>query len=218
MKKEQLTWENIRNLEEHHITYLLYKEGKSIETISAIRRMDKNEVEKQIIKAKIDLNSNIENDLLINVISMNKEERLKYINGMNDSDKEKLIKQIMRRYTKFKNTEDRMILIWLIGELKDIRLLPYLRMELKSNSVNRRRLVCSALGKLKAVEGKKWLEEALDDKNPQVRQYAVKALKDIGDENTIEKIKRLLNNYSEKEYVKRAAENTIEEIKKKLVR
>ena len=46
-------WDNINKMEDYFITYLLYKEGKSIEAISIIRGKTKVEVEKEIIKSKI---------------------------------------------------------------------------------------------------------------------------------------------------------------------
>ncbi|MTI66041.1 MAG: hypothetical protein FH753_05500 [Firmicutes bacterium] len=204
-------WENIHSLKEHHITYLLYLEGKSIEAISVIRKKNKKEVEKDIIKSKLEIKENTKDkDLLIDIISMEKEKRLKFIERMDNKTKDSLCNDVYRRYIKFKNVEDRMILIWLIGELKDEKLLPFLRMELKSKNTNFRRLACSALGKISNIKTKRWLEDMIDDNNPQVRQYSIKALKEIGDFETINKLESVLKNQREKEYVKRAARNVIE--------
>jgi HEAT repeat protein len=217
MRIEGLSWENIDRLKEQHITYLLYKEGKSIDVISVIRNIPKTEVEKHIIQCKLELNSKKNSkDSLVEVISMNKKDRLKYLSKLSNEEKEDLINEIIKRYASFKNSEDKSIIIWLIGELGDQRLLPYLRMELKSNRANQRRLACSALGKIGAKESKQWLEEMIQDKNPQVRQYAVKALGVIGDGVTIEKLKKVLESKNEKDYVKRAAINSIELIRNRL--
>lgn len=214
MKKTKLSWSNIKNLEDHHITYLLYLEGRNIDEISIIRRMPKEQVERQILKCKISLSKKTsEEDLLIKIISLNKNDRLEYLNRISNSEKEILVMEIYKRYTKFKNSEDRMILIWLIGELKDKRLLPFIKMELRSKHVNLRRLCCSALGKIKDVNTKNWLEEALEDTNPQVRQYAAKALGYIGDVQTINKLRKIVNDVKEKDYVKKAAYDSLYRIK-----
>ncbi len=76
---------------------------------------------------------------------------------------------------------------------------------------------CSALGKIKDEKTKEWLEEALEDVNPQVRQYAAKALKHIGDLNTINKLKKIVNDKKEKDYVKKAAYDSLISIEMKLV-
>lgn len=217
MKKNELTWSNIKKLEEHHITYLLYLEGKSINEISIIRRIPKEQVERHILECKIGLGKKTsEEDILIKIISLNKVDRLEYLNKMSKSEKEALVMEIYKRYIKFKNPEDRMILIWLIGELKDKRLLPFIRMELRSKYVNLRRLCCSALGKIKDVETKDWLEEALEDINPQVRQYAAKALECVGDADTISKLKEIIIDKKEKDYVKKAAYNSLVSIGERL--
>ena len=214
--KYDRVWDDILSLEDHIITYMLYKEGKTVEAISKIRRMSKNDVERDIIKSKRELliNSNQKEDLLLKVISMPKKERIQYILDMNIEIKNQLSEDIYKRYIKFKNPEDRMILIWLIGELKDEKLIPILKMELSSKITNYRRLSCSALGKISRKETKDWVEEMLEDSNPQVRQYAAKALTYIGDEKTVGKLEQLYK-FDEKEYVKRAAKISIEEIRKR---
>lgn len=214
--RRRLSWNNIEDLKEHHISYLLYREGKSIDTISVIRRMKKDKVQRHIIKAKMEVNANRKKrpDKLVDIMSMPKDRRIKYLKSMDRKDKRRLATQIYKRYVSFKNYEDRMILIWLIGELKDERLLPLLRMELSSHNGNLRRLSCSALGKINNKGTKKWLEDALYDKSPQVRQYSAKALAGIGDEASIKLLKGLLKD--EKEYVRRAARSSIEEINKSL--
>ncbi|MTI49107.1 MAG: HEAT repeat domain-containing protein [Firmicutes bacterium] len=216
MKECELKWSNINNLDDKFISYLLYLEGKSISQIALIRRIDKAVVEKQIIDSKILMKSNQpkdkEEDILIKIISLNKDERKDFLNQLNEEMKGILEKNIYKRYTKFKNPDDKMLLLWTIGELRFKSLLPLLRMELKNNNVNLRRLSCSALGKLKAKESKLWLEKAISDENPQVRQYAIKALAHIGDLNTLKLLNEIQFRRSEKDYVKRAALQAIEQI------
>lgn len=209
-------WDNINKMEDYFITYLLYKEGKSIEAISIIRGKAKAEVEKEIIKSKIAQKNDRDNeDELVKIISLPKNERLNYLNVLTEVEKIDLEEEIYKRYIKFKNPEDRMILIWLIGELKSKKLLPFLKMELSSNNVNYRRLSCSALGKIKDVDTKEWLEVMISDENPQVRQYAIKALSHIGDDKTIEKLE-YVSAYDHKAYLRRNALESIKIIKNRL--
>jgi len=216
---ERTLWKDISKIEDYFITYLLYKEGKPIESIALIRRMSKQEVEKDIIKSKIflskDLKKEIREDKLVKIISLPKKDRVLYLKDITEEEKNKLSDEIYNRYIKFKNQEDRMILIWLIGELNEERFLPFIRMELRSKNVNYRRLACSALGKMGNKGAKPWLEATLKDENPQVRQYAVKALSGIGDSHTLELLREVVLT-DEKEYVKRAAKQSIKEIKNKL--
>lgn len=208
-------WKNIKKLKDYEITYFLYLEGKNIETISSIRRLSKEEVENHLIKAKINLYSP-NDDILLKVISMNKNNRVDYLSKLKDTDKKFLVEEIYKRYFSFKNAEDRMILIWLIGELKDTKLLPFLRMELRSNNTNFRRLSCSALGKIKNLQTKSWLEEMLKDKNPQVRQYSIKALSNIGDNDTLIKLNNMKTKSNEKKYVLKSIDEAIIKIKKRI--
>lgn len=203
-------WDNIREMEDYFITYLLYSEGKSVEAISIIRGKSKDKVEREIIKSKIALSNNSDSiDKLVTIISLPKNERINYIKNLTNIEKKALEDEIYKRYIKFKNPEDRMILIWLIGELKSKKLLPFLKMELNSNNVNYRRLSCSALGKIKDVNTKEWLEAMISDKNPQVRQYAIKALSHIGDACTIEKLEYIAIT-DNKDYIRRNALESIE--------
>jgi len=213
---EDLNWSNIEYLKDYHITYLLYKEGKSINAISSIRALSKTDIEKHIIKGKIEFNKS-NDDLLLKIISMNKLDRLDYIKRLTKDEKVILYNEIYKRYITFKNPDDRMIIIWIIGELKDKRLLPFLRMELRSKNVNFRRLAVSALGKIKDTETKPWLEYLTNDSNPQVRQYAIKSLGFIGDENTIMIFRDLLKKEHEKEYVRKAIYESIDLISKKIL-
>ena len=50
-----ISWDNIDNLEDYHITYLLYKESKTVSQISKIRNLSSVEVNDQLIKAKLEI-------------------------------------------------------------------------------------------------------------------------------------------------------------------
>lgn len=214
MNHKQLCLENIHNLSSSEISYLLYKEGKSIDQIAIIRGMKKEQVQKDIIEAKLVYAKEYKKSILVSLMSMIKKDRIRKLAQLTNEETDILKEELYKDYIKYKTDEDRMILIWLIGELEDKKFLPFLRMELKSKRVNHRRLACSALGKFKDVSSKSWLEKALNDDNPQVRQYAIKALMTIGDQETLAMIKKIVNKTQEKAYVKKAANEFLENFKK----
>ena len=205
-------WDNIKSMEDHFISYLLYKEGKSLEAIAIIRNESIKKIDKDILKSKIFIQQNSKinktEDFLLDIMSLAKDDRIERIKSLSFEERKELIEAIYTRYTSFKSVEDRMILIWLIGELDSDKLLPFLRMELQSNRVNQKRLACSALGKLKRVSTRPWLHAMINDDNPQVRQYAIKALREMANEETIGLLKeRML--VEDKEYVIRAIDEVV---------
>ena len=56
-----ISWDNIDKLEDYFITYLLYKESKTVSQISKIRNYRFTEVNDQLIKAKIEIKSMFKN-------------------------------------------------------------------------------------------------------------------------------------------------------------
>ena len=49
-----ISWDNIDKLEDHYITYLLYKESKTVSQISKIRNLSTAQINDQLIKAKLE--------------------------------------------------------------------------------------------------------------------------------------------------------------------
>ncbi len=210
------SWNDIDNLKDYMISYLLYLEGKNISTIARIRNKEIKDIERDIIQAKIDYREEAEEDFLLDFISKTKDERLELLSSMDPDLRENLSREIYLRYTEFKEVEDRMILIWTIGELRDKRLLPFLKMELKTNSFNKKRLACSALGKIGEETTRPWLEYMIRDGNPQVRQYAIKALAGMGNMETVDLLLRHRQK-GDKAYVIREIDRTIELIRERSI-
>ena len=52
-----ISWDNIENLEDYYITYLLYKESRTVSQISKIRNLSIAEINEQLIKAKLEIKS-----------------------------------------------------------------------------------------------------------------------------------------------------------------
>ncbi|WIF94342.1 HEAT repeat domain-containing protein [Caminicella sporogenes] len=218
MDNKKISWEEIVKLDDCLITYFLYREGKSIKAISKIRNIHKEIVEKDIVEAKIKLrmlrmsNKGKKKSLLDKMLEVSKEERLRFINEELD-EIENLKKEIKLRYKDFTNPDDKMILIWIIGELKDKELINIIAKDIINKNGNIRRMVCSALGKIGDKKAVPFLNKALKDKKPQVRQYAAKALKNIGNENTVKMLIQIINNKAEKKYVKKACIEALKSIK-----
>lgn len=216
----EISWDNVSKYDDCIITYLLYKEGKTIEAISIIRNCTKEKVEKDIIDAKIKIR-NIQlakkrKSLLDRILELSKEERLRYINQSTDEQVCILIGEIKKKYEDIKNPEDKASLIWLVGELKEASLIGLLGKDILHRNGNVRRMVCSALGKIGNEKAVSILHKALQDHKPQVRQYAAKALKNIGNENSLKLLNAKVNKSFEKDYVKRAYLEAIEKINTKL--
>ncbi|SKC70523.1 HEAT repeat domain-containing protein [Maledivibacter halophilus] len=216
----KISWNNVDKYDDCIITYLLYKEGKTIEVISKIRNCPEEKIEKDIIEAKIKLRSiklaKNEKKLLDRILELSKEERLKFMKKSSDEKINMLIEEVKKSYKCIQNPEDKASLIWLVGELKEDSLIGLIGKDILHKNGNVRRMVCSALGKIGNEEAISILHKALGDHKPQVRQYAAKALKDIGNENSLKILNEIVNKSFEKDYVKRACLETIKNINIKL--
>ncbi|MCX7571211.1 RecQ family ATP-dependent DNA helicase [Tumebacillus sp. DT12] len=97
-----------------------------------------------------------------------------------------------------------------VGNEKNTDELPRLFELLGSPSVTTRRMACSALGKIGHPDAVPHLLPRLQDSNPQVRQYALKALEKIDDRRCIPAVHALLRR-EEKEYNIRQARNMLDQ-------
>ena len=127
-------WNNIDELEDYFITYLLYKESKTVSQISKIRNISTMEVKDQLIKAKLQIKSlskeKVESSkgILDKYLELSKSERLDFIEELNLDD-DRMIKfkrELYKRIRTEKNAEDLIILIWTTGELKEEKYLDLL--------------------------------------------------------------------------------------------
>ena len=211
-----ISWDNIDKLEDHYITYLLYKESRTVSQISKIRNLSTSQVNDQLIKAKLEIKSMLKDkvelskDVIDKFLVLNKNDRLKFMDSLNEERmldfKRKLYKIIITE----KNAEDLMILIWATGELKDDRFLALLHPLTSHRHSDVRRITYSALRKIESPSSREYLQRGLYDSNPQTRQYCAKALAKIGNKNSLKMLKQLRNKKNfEKEYVLRAYEEAI---------
>ena len=211
-----ISWDNIDKLEDHYITYLLYKESRTVSQISKIRNLSTSQVNDQLIKAKVEIKSMLKDkvelskDVIDKFLVLNKNDRLKFMDSLNEERMLDFKRKLYKRIITEKNAEDLMILIWATGELKDDRFLALLHPLTSHRHSDVRRITYSALRKIESPSSREYLQRGLYDSNPQTRQYCAKALAKIGNKNSLKMLKQLRNKKNfEKEYVLRAYEEAI---------
>lgn len=217
-RKCAVSWQDTDQLNDPLITYLLYKEGKSIQLIARIRRMSVEQVNQQLIMAKAQnfTPKGQAKSILEKMLEVTKEDRKTMLVDMSQQEKSVLSKEIYRKYPLVTNPEDKMVIIWIIGELGIKELLPLIYKDVKHPHGNVRRLVCSAMNKIGDASSIAYLHKALLDTKPQVRQYAAKALGKLGDRSSLIKLNELLKKAHEKDYVKRAYREATLNIERRL--
>ena len=215
-----VSWENAKELEDSLISYLLYQEGKSIDLISRIRNVSVEVVKEHIIQAKIKLGKK-ENasyaPIFTQLLASTKNERAEFLDQLSEEDTKKLKNYLRRIMHQIDQPEDKMVALWIAGHMKAAELLPEIHKEYLHKHGGVRRMVCSALRKIPQAENLPVLHKALQDNKPQVRQYAAKALAEIGGSITIGRLKNLLNKPGEMDYVKRAYKQAIQQIENRLI-
>ena len=211
-----ISWDNIDNLEDYHITCLLYKESKTVSQISKIRNLSSVEVNDQLIKAKLEIKAMLKDkvelskDILDKFLGFNRTERLDFISNLQEDKLIEFKRKVYKRIITERNVEDLMILIWATGEMKDDRFLKLLHQLTTHRHSDVRRITYSALRKIESPQSREYLQRGLYDTNPQTRQYCAKALAKIGNQNSLKMLKQLKNKKQfEKEYVLRAYEEAI---------
>lgn len=212
-----ISWDNIDNLEDYYISYLLYKESKTVYQISKIRNMSTSEINDQLIKAKLEIKAMLKDkvelskDVIDKFLGLNKSDRLEFMNGLNPERLLDLKRKLYKRILTEKNAEDLMILIWATGELKDDKFLNLLHPLTSHRHSDVRRITYSALRKIESPSSRDYLQRGLYDTNPQTRQYCAKALAKTGNKNSLRMLRQLKSKKQfEKDYVLRAYEEAID--------
>jgi hypothetical protein len=203
-----LDWNNLDSLSDSEITYFLSLEGKTIEAICRIRRLEREEVQRQIIEGKIKYRflakSNSEEELFQTLCNSVKQDKLSVLETLSEETRERLVKFIRAEYVNMPS-KSKETAIWIIGEIKDKSCIDILMKSVVHKHVNIRRMAVSALGKLEDKASEVPLIRALEDENSQVVLYAVKSLAKLKSERAVNKIKQIYVK-TEKDYLKRAAE------------
>ncbi len=206
-------WDKINDITEEDITYYLFLENKPIEAICKIRGLDIETVKSHILYGKIKygtiVKSKNEKELIKNISLKAKEEKREILETLQPDNKLKLIEYIKTGYADM-GPKEKEAAVWIIGELKADSCLSILDRASVHKFVNIRRMAVSAMGKIGDMRSEAALIRALDDSNPQVITYAIKALINIKSYNAKTKIEEILNSQDSKEYVKEKAKNYIE--------
>lgn len=214
-----ISWDNIDQLEDYFITYLLYKESKTVSQISKIRNISTTEVNDQLIKAKLEIKAMLKDelesskDVLDRFLELNKDNRLAFMNNLQEDSMIDFKRRLYKRILIERNAEDLMILIWATGELKDERFLRLLHPLTSHRHSDVRRITYSALRKIESPKSREVLQRGLYDTNAQTRQYCAKALSKIGNETSLKMLRQLKNKRQfEKDYVLRAYDEAIDNL------
>lgn len=218
-----IRWENVDDLEDYFITYLLYTDSFTVPQISKIRNITEKSVNDDLILAKTRLrelrksSNKQENDIIERYLALSKDDRLDFIFNMPIEKLEPFKRKIYKSILKIDNVDDLMVLVWTVGELKDERFLNIIYPLLEKKHSNMRRIAYSAIGKIGNTDSCRYLEMGLSDSNPQIRQYCAKYLGNIGNQNSLRILENLVKNKSdfEKEYVIRSCNESIEKLKSK---
>lgn len=104
--------------------------------------------------------------------------------------------------------KDKETAIWIIGELKDRDCKDILIKASVHKYVNVRRMAISAMGKINDASFESALLRALDDDNPQVISYAIRAFIKIKSKIAADKIRKI-KSITDKEYLKRICDEYI---------
>ncbi len=216
-----ISWDNIDNLEDYYVTYLLYKESKTVSQISKIRNLSISQVNDQLIMAKLEIKAmlrdkvELSKDTIDKFLVLNKHDRLQFMSELNSERMIDLKRRLYKRILVEKNAEDLMTLIWATGELKDDRFLKLLHPLTSHRHSDVRRITYSALRKIESPSSREYLQRGLYDTNPQTKQYCAKALSKIGNENSLRMLRQLKSKKQfEKDYVLRAYEEAIDTLEK----
>lgn len=216
-----ISWDNIDQLEDYFITYLLYKESKTVSQISKIRNISTTEVNDHLIRAKLEIKAMLKDelelskDILDKFLELNKEKRIAFMEILHEERMVDFKRRLYKRILIERNAEDLMILIWATGELKDDRFLKLLHPLTSHRHSDVRRITYSALRKIESPKSREVLQRGLYDTNAQTRQYCAKALSKIGNETSLKMLRQLKNKKQfEKDYVLRAYDEAIDTLEK----
>lgn len=202
-------WNDIEKYTEEEITYFLFVEGKNIESICKIRNIDRITAQNHIIEGKIKYRflakSQNSKEFFMSISKAGKQDKILVLSSLDEENKSKLIKFIRKNYADM-YPKDKETAVWILGELKEIEGIDILMKASVHKFVNIRRMAISAMGKIQNPKCEVALIRALDDENPQVIMYAIKALDKIKCTSAKNKIEHIKNN-ADKKYLREAAEN-----------
>ncbi|WMJ81213.1 HEAT repeat domain-containing protein [Clostridium sp. MB40-C1] len=205
----EFDWNDIEKYTDEEITYFLFVEGKSLDSICKIRKIDRPTVQNHIIEGKIKYRfltkSRNTEEFFESISKAGKQDKLSVLKSLDKDSTKNLVQFIRENYVEM-YPKEKEAAIWILGELREIECMDILMKASVHKSTNVRRMAISAMGKMQDNRCEIALIRALDDENPQVITYAIKALGKIKSVNAREKIEYIKNN-TDKQYIREAAEN-----------
>lgn len=210
-----INWDDIDNMSQEDISYFLFLEGKSLDSICKIRGLDKQTINKHMIEGKIKyrhlVNSENINELFKSISNLVKQDKILTLRALNERTKSLLINFIKNNYGKML-TKEKENAIWIIGELKEMSCKDILIKGTVHKHVNVRRMAVSAMNKIQNEFFESILIRTLKDPNPQVVLYCIRALQNIKSKKAINNIEMIYKT-SNKKYLKEEAKIYLENIK-----
>jgi hypothetical protein len=211
----EINWNEKIEYSDEDITYFLFLEGKSIDSISKIRSLSKEQIQMHIVSGKIKYGYLSKcNDIkeLFNFIKTSaKIEKINILRSIEKEYTDLLVYYIINSYNAML-PKDKEAAVWILGELKVKTSIPVLMRASVHSYTNIRRMAVSALGKIGDKSCEDTLIRALGDSNDQVKLYAIKALGKIESNKGLKKMGLFKN--SNKQYLRNAAEEFIASMEK----
>lgn len=203
-----IDWSKADALDQDEISYYLFLEGKSAEAIAIIRKLDKETVQSHIVNGKIKYGILAKCEdiagLFRTISESPKADKIGVLGSLDKELRDGLMGYICSCYSDMRS-RDKETAVWLLGELKLESGYGILKKASVHNHVNIRRMAVSAMGKIGDGYFETALIKALDDENPQVVSYAIKALDRLDSKLAYDRIKKIYEN-PERDYLKGAAE------------
>ena len=123
----EISWENIDELEDYQITYLLYKESLNVNQIAKVRNLSPQDIADHLIKIQVEKREeDRKKDTLELYLTLNKEERLEYLEQLDSDELTYFKRKILRLIPIEKDIRNLMILAWTVGEIGDAEFLDFL--------------------------------------------------------------------------------------------
>ena len=146
----EISWENIDELEDYQITYLLYKESLNVNQIAKVRNLSPQDIADHLIKIQIEKREeDRKKDTLELYLTLNKEERLEYLEQLDSDELMYFKRKILRRIPIEKDIRNLMILAWTAGEMRDTEFLDFLEGLVNHENEDMKKVANTAIKKIK---------------------------------------------------------------------
>ena len=146
----EISWENIDELEDYQITYLLYKEGLNVNQITKVRNLSPQDIADHLIKIQIEKREeDRKKDSLELYLTFNREERLEYLEQLDSEEAVYFKRKMLRLIPIEKDIRNLMILAWTAGELGDIEFVDFLEGLVNHENEDMKKVANTAIKKIK---------------------------------------------------------------------